>query len=221
MRNVKNDKKNKINDIVSIVKVSSLLFIGIILCRTFNTSISAALLDMKECNQYVFFCVPMIIIILTYYIWTFSNKNKIYTSKSTLSNIETSLFIVIFSVIILICGLKETQYKLLYLFIIITTTIQFGMKQGLIALTFATFIILAMDILLIPSTEVSNYFQDDLILAGVFFLTAWPLGFYVKIENQHIEKLESLINIDWLTELNNHGYFCEILMEKRQRVLYQ
>lgn len=214
MRNVKNDKKNKINDIVSIVKVSSLLFIGIILCRTFNTSISAALLDMKECNQYVFFCVPMIIIILTYYIWTFSNKNKIYTSKSTLSNIETSLFIVIFSVIILICGLKETQYKLLYLFIIITTTIQFGMKQGLTASTFATFIILAMDILLIPSTEVSNYFQDDLILAGVFFLTAWPLGFYVKIENQHIEKLESLINIDWLTELNNHGYFCEILMEK-------
>ena len=88
------------------------------------------------------------------------------------------------------------------------------MKQGLIASTFATFIILAMDILLIPSTEVSNYFQDDLILAGVFFLTAWPLGFYVKIENQHIEKLESLINIDWLTELNNHGYFCEILMEK-------
>lgn len=45
-------------------------------------------------------------------------------------------------------------------------------------------------------------------------MTALPLGFYVKIEKQHIEKLENMINIDGLTELYNHRYFCDSLSEK-------
>ena len=58
---------------------------------------------------------------------------------------------------------------------------------------------------------VNNYFESDLILAGIFILTAWPLGFYVKIESEHIKKLENIANVDGLTELYNHRYFHEIL----------
>ena len=76
MKNVENYKSKQINDIVSIVKVSSLLFVGIILCRQFNTNITSVLLELKKCNKYLFFCVPMIIIILIYCIWTFSNKKR-------------------------------------------------------------------------------------------------------------------------------------------------
>lgn len=50
-----------------------------------------------------------------------------------------------------------------------------------------------------------------MILAGIFILTAWPLGFYVKIESEHIKKLENIANVDGLTELYNHRYFHEIL----------
>ena len=71
-----------------------------------------------------------------------------------------------------------------------------------------------MDLIFIASSEISAYFQDDLLLSGIFFLTALPLGFYVKIEKQHIEKLENMINIDGLTELYNHRYFCDSLAEK-------
>ncbi len=212
MKDVRNDRRNQINDIVSIVKVSSLLFVGIILCKTFNTNISIVMFELKNYNEYVFFSIPLIIIILIYCIWSISNKKRKYSN--IFNNFEIVLFISMFSLITLICGINQSQYKVLYLFIIITTTIQFGMKSGIIVSIISSFIILVMDLIFISSSEISAYFQDDLLLAGIFFLTALPLGFYVKIEKQHIEKLENMINIDGLTELYNHRYFCDSLAEK-------
>ncbi|KHD15009.1 bifunctional diguanylate cyclase/phosphohydrolase [Clostridium butyricum] len=212
MKDVRKDRRNQINDIVSIVKVSSLLFVGIILCKTFNTNISIVMFQLKNYNEYVFFSIPLIIIILIYCIWSFSNKKKKYIN--IFNNFEIALFISMFSLITLICGINQSQYKVLYLFIIITTTIQFGMKSGIIVSIISSFIILVMDLIFISSSEISAYFQDDLLLSGIFFLTALPLGFYVKIEKQHIEKLENMINIDGLTELYNHRYFCDSLAEK-------
>lgn len=212
MKDVRKDRRNQINDIVSIVKVSSLLFVGIILCKTFNTNISIVMFQLKNYNEYVFFSIPLIIIILIYCIWSFSNKKKKYIN--IFNNFEIALFISMFSLITLICGINQSQYKVLYLFIIITTTIQFGMKSGIIVSIISSFIILVMDLIFISSLEISAFFQDDLLLSGIFFLTALPLGFYVKIEKQHIEKLENMINIDGLTELYNHRYFCDSLAEK-------
>lgn len=212
MKDVRKDRRNQINDIVSIVKVSSLLFVGIILCKTFNTNISIVMFQLKNYNEYVFFSIPLIIIILIYCIWSFSNKKKKYIN--IFNNFEIALFISMFSLITLICGINQSQYKVLYLFIIITTTIQFGMKSGMIVSIISSFIILVMDLIFISSSEISAFFQDDLLLSGIFFLTALPLGFYVKIEKQHIEKLENMINIDGLTELYNHRYFCDSLAEK-------
>lgn len=113
----------------------------------------------------------MIIIILIYCIWTFSNKKDIYfkNKNNILDNLEIAFFIFIFSIITLICGINQSQYKVLYLFIIITTTIQFGMNNGVIVSILSSFIILIMDILFMPNSEMSAYFQDDLILSGIFF----------------------------------------------------
>ena len=88
------------------------------------------------------------------------------------------------------------------------------MKSGLNVAYISSTVILFMDILMLPREQVNYYFQNDLVLAGVFILTAWPLGFYVKIEQDHIKNLESVINIDGLTKLYNHRYFCDSLNEK-------
>lgn len=214
MKSVKNDRQKQIDDIVSVVKLSSLLFTGIILCKEFLKSNSAAIWEIKHYYTYVFLCAPLMIIVLIYFGWTFSTKKKIKNKyRSILNTIEISSFILLFNAIILICGANESQYKFLYFFIIITTTIQSGMKQGLIVSGISSLIILIMDIIMLPNVEVNTYFQNDLILAGVFILTAWPLGFYVKIEREHISKLQDMINIDGLTELYNHRYFCDILSD--------
>ncbi|ACD52391.1 diguanylate cyclase [Clostridium botulinum] len=214
MKIIKDDKQKQINDIVSVVKISSLLFVGIILCKQFIENNSSAIWEINNYYKYVFLCTPLMALILIYLLWTFSNGNKIKNKYGkVLNKIETMMFVIIFSTIILICGVNQSQYKLLYLFIIITTTIQSGMKQGLIVAGISSFIILTMDIIMLPNAEVNVYFQDDLVLAGIFILTAWPLGFYVKIEGEHIKNLEDMINIDGLTELYNHRYFCDSLVE--------
>ncbi|MFT8344553.1 MAG: diguanylate cyclase, partial [Clostridium beijerinckii] len=159
--------------------------------------------------------IPLMVSVLIYLIWIFSTKNRFNKRYvDILNKIEIAIFIVVFSIIIFICGVNESQYKFLYLFIIITTTIQYGMKQGIIVSCISSLIILAMDLFMEPNVIVNTYFENDLILAGVFILTAWPLGFYVKIEAEHIKKLEELINIDGLTELYNHRYLCDSLAEK-------
>ena len=215
MKSVKNDRQKQIDDIVSVVKLSSLLFTGIILCKEFLKSNSVSIWEIKHYYTYVFLCTPLMIIVLIYFGWTFSTKNKIKSKyRYILNKIEISSFIILFNIIILICGANESQYKFLYLFIIITTTIQSGMKLGLIVSIISSLIILVMDIIMLPNVEVNAYFQNDLILTGVFILTAWPLGFYVKIEREHISKLQDMINIDGLTELYNHRYFCDILSDK-------
>lgn len=215
MKSVKNDKQKQINDIVSVVKLSSLLFVGIILCREFVKNNSSEIWEIENYYTYAFLCTPLIIISLIYCIWIFSIKNKIRNVYEIIfNNIEIVLFIIVFTIIILICGANQSQYKFLYIFIIITTSIQSGMKQGLIVSGISSLIILVMDIVLVPNAAINTYFQDDLVLAGIFILTAWPLGFYVKIEGEHIKMLEDMINIDGLTELYNHRYFCDTLTEK-------
>ncbi|AQS06819.1 bifunctional diguanylate cyclase/phosphohydrolase [Clostridium beijerinckii] len=214
MKNVKNNKQKQINDIVSVVKISILLLIGIILFQNFiNNNLTVWVPEM----YYTVIClfIPLMVSVLIYLIWIFSTKyrfNKRYVD--IINKIEIAVFIIVFSIIIFICGVNESQYKFLYLFIIITTTIQYGMKQGIVVSCISSLIILAMDIFMEPNVIVNTYFENDLILAGVFILTAWPLGFYVKIEAEHIKKLEELINIDGLTELYNHRYFCDSLAEK-------
>ena len=212
MENIKNDKQKQINDIVSVVKLSSLLFIGIILCKYFYKMDSSMLYSYYT---YIYIFTPLIGLMLIYFIWTFSTKNKIKNDYEDLLNkIEIAIFLGIFSMIIFTFGANQSQYKFLYLFIIITTTIQSGMKRGLIVSGISSVIILSIDIVMFSNVEVNTYFEDDFILAGIFILTAWPLGFYVKIEREHISKLQDMINIDGLTELYNHRYFCDILSDK-------
>jgi len=152
---------------------------------------------------------------LIYIIWVFSTKKRMYLRyMKYFLVIENSIFIAIFFVVIMLSKDYQSQYKFLFLFIIITSTIQAGMKQGIIVAAVSSSILLCMDLIKGMGSEVNTVFQNDLILAGMFLLTAWPLGYYVKLEKDHIEKLQSLANEDGLTGVYNHRYFYEKLREK-------
>lgn len=212
MKDIKNDKQRQIKDIVSVVKLASLLFVGIILFRSFSNNEIKDFWDVRSFGAYTFLFSPLIIIGIIYCIWSFSvNESKNY---GKICKIEAVIFMSLFTIILLVCGVDQYQCKLLFLFIIITTTIQLGMKSGLTVSIVSSLIILSLDMLLLSDLEINSCFQDDLVLAGVFILTAWPLGFYVKIEHDHIKYLERMINIDGLTELYNHRYFCDALSER-------
>lgn len=213
MDEIQNNKLKKINDIVSVVKLSSLLFLGIVLFRyVFEKGLE------KE-NGYYNITTAMfsiLVLALIYYSWTFSRVEKLKIKYIKYINIiENYVFILIFLVVIIFSGSYESDYKFLFLFIIITATIQCGMKQGIIVSFVCSFLILAIDIIFIPYTHnhVNQYFQNDLIMSGIFILTAWPLGFYVKTESEHIEQLQAMVNEDGLTGVYNHRFFRDILRD--------
>ncbi|MBU5485947.1 diguanylate cyclase [Clostridium sp. MSJ-11] len=212
MNNIEDNKRNQINDIVSAVKLSSLLFAGIGIFKCFSIESSKIVQNMIPMYMII---SAILVLALIYFIWAFSTTKKFNLKRiKRIQLIENSIFIIIFSIIIFRSGAYASEYKFLFLFIIITTTIQSGMKHGIIIATISSAIILTMDIVYAPKAPINQYFENDLILVGVFLLTAWPLGFYVKVESDYIKKLQSLVNEDGLTGVYNHRFFHDSLREK-------
>lgn len=69
------------------------------------------------------------------------------------------------------------------------------MKHGIITSLVSSIIILAIDLILAPKAPVNIYFETDLILVGVFIMTAWPLGYYVNIQKEDLRQKEEEVNI--------------------------
>ena len=77
MMNVNSDKQKQINDIVSIVKLASLLFVGVILCKyLFSTDNSLMKAPIDYYNISIVF-INVFILLLIYFMWSFSIDTKI------------------------------------------------------------------------------------------------------------------------------------------------
>lgn len=213
IRDVNNSKNKKVDEILSIVKISSLLFSAIAFLQYIFGCIS-----YKNRLPAYYSIVPALISICLlsaiYLLWNIASLNRYKDHINKIQWVEIILFMVIFVIAILVSGANASNNKFLFLFIIITSTIQGGMNRGVIVSIFASGIILSIDISFVGNSPVNVYFQNDLILAGVFVLTAWTLGFYVKTENEHINELQKLVNEDGLTGVYNHRYFYDKLREK-------
>lgn len=214
MNKIEDDKHKQINDIVSVVKLASLLFLGVILFKYFSRY-STLSEQNYNINGNLFMSISILIFLFIYVIWTYSAINKINIKYIRFAQIfENLMFILLFFIAIIMSGANTSEYKLLFLFIITTATIQSGMKEGITIACISSALILIMDLLCEPNVAVNQYFENDLILSGIFILTAWPLGFYVKIESEHIKKLKSLANEDGLTGVYNHRFFHDVLRGK-------
>lgn len=189
MNDIRDNRSNNINKIVATVKLASLLFCGIIICTKFFSGN-----NFEPNPKYKSFSILALLtftglMLLIYWLWSILYIKKIqYKYAKAIEIIENLIFIVIFSGLIMISGNDASQYKFLFLFIIITSTLQLGMRQGLVMAYISSAIILAMDLFMAPSENINMYFQNDLIMAGVFILTAWPLGHYVEIEQENLNK---------------------------------
>lgn len=215
MTKFEDGRQKKIQEILSIVKLSSLLFAGIIFFK-YLFSDNHVIVNTQSSYYSLLACITAIFILsLIYVIWaSFSLKRFNLKYIYRIQLIENFIFIFIFFIIILLSGGHISQYKFLFLFIIITSTIQLGMKQGIIIACISSLLILVTDLVLVANAQVNEYFENDLILAGIFLLTAWPLGYYVKIEKEHIERLKNLANEDGLTGVYNHRFFQDSLRMK-------
>lgn len=201
-------KKQRIEQLLSIVKLACLLFPTVI---TFQNLASLTSTENSLIPYSVFIAI---ILGFTYYIWSFTTKKKISVHYSDMIALVEHfiLGLILFSIVLLSGGVHSPN-KFIFIFIIITATIQLGYKPGLYVAGIASLSILAMDLYLARDLTINPYFENDLSLSGVFLLTAWILGTYAEAERTHINYLEEMVNYDGLTKVYNHRYFFEQLQQ--------
>lgn len=212
MLNFENVRRKKVEEIVLIVKLISLFFCAIVFFGSKDINNTEEL--YKQFN-FITLSIVSITLFLIYYFLKVSSRRSNYSFRVEFKDIvESFFFIALFSSVIAFTDGYSSQYKVLYLFFIITSTIQFGRTYGLIIAFICSGIVLVLDLLAVPNNIVNTYFQNDLILTGIFVLTAWLLGYYVAIEKKYREELLDLANKDELTGVYNHRYFQEAIQNQ-------
>lgn len=195
MCEIKENNQKNINDIVYVVKLASLLFCTLIINDHFNLKYDFFTSSMN--NNFYLYQIGIISlgIILVYLLLSFSTKvfTK-YQAKKYIYHIENYFFICIFSLLIILSGAHIYQYKLLFMFIIITATLQSGKKHGMFIACISSLVILLVDLISFRGIGFNEYFENDLIMAGVFILTSWPLGHYVQIEEENLNNKNIELN---------------------------
>lgn len=196
------------------MKLVSLLFSSIILYNYFPQNNSN---DENISYSALFTILLSLITSIIYLIWSFfAIKTRRFKNILFMQRIENMFFIFIFTVLIIISGKYNSQYKYLFLFIIITTTIQRGLKSGMFISIISSLIVLTIDLFMAKCNGINTYFENDLILSGVFILTAVSLGYYVKLGNESIkQKNIQLENLNKkLNEKDSQRKYIEELLFK-------
>jgi PAS domain S-box-containing protein len=160
-------------------------------------------------NNYVILFIPMLLMI-SILLWSFS---YIYIFKfrniKIVQIVEDCIFTFMLCTLIFLSNTYQSQYKYLFLFSIISSTISLGKKYGLIVATVSSIIILFIDLFFAPNLKVNIYFENDLMLALGFIMIAWVLGEYKRFESDQREMLEAELK----EQLRQHDYIEEMLLK--------
>ncbi len=208
------NKNSKIHEILSIVKLGSSLFLSLTMLNTYFKINDLSTTSGESYFLFLGSTITILTVSILYFLWLFVAVKKLNRKQYIITSmIEHFFLLFIFSLIILISGAYESNYKISFLFIIITSTIQLGMRCSLIIAGIASCFLLGMDLTMAPAHLINQYFSNDIIICAIFFFTAWPLGYYNKLGKEHIEALEGLVNIDDLTGVYNHRFFQQSIHE--------
>ena len=169
MENLDLKLEKKINDKTSIIKLILLLFCDLIM---YSTILNKYNIYINSQNDYIninYLGGEVLIFIWTTLMWWFFTIklcNSIYIEFIRI--IENCIYIMIITILIILSNMHLSQYKLLFVIIIIISAIELGMKYGLFISVISSLIVLGIDLIYLPNIGVNRYFQDDLILTGIF-----------------------------------------------------
>ena len=160
--------------------------------------------------QQIVITIILVGILLVYLLWI-SLQSKINSKWSIWHLIDPVISMSIALLSVMFTGSYQSNYKFLFIFVILFTSIECDRKISLVVSILSAVIILGIDLICTPSVAVNTHFEDDIVLAFVFVIISWTVSYYDEIHKKHIAYLKDLANIDGLTELYNHRYFYDYL----------
>lgn len=221
MNNFINKSENNLSMMLSIVKIAIIVFISIITYINLPKYwVDLNILNNGQFNIYstgFFLCITGI----CYMVWLIINR-KISQSSNIFRIswlLENIFFIAIICLPIYLSTVYESEYKYLFLLLIMSSVIQYGSRYGIITSLFSSIFILGADLLYAPINDGINlYFQKDLIMAGIFIFIAWILGYYVDMEAENNRKKDKTLEIlsTELEEKNKERQEIESLLLKNK-----
>lgn len=151
--------------------------------------------------------IALAVMTLMLVVWLFVFYNFQTSKKSVF--FEIPVFFALLITAQAVSGLHESYYKFLFMFIIVSYTIERGTRVGVWLGAVSSIIILGIDLIFGNTADVNPYFENDIALSAMFISVAWILGYYVRLERGHIDHLKEQANVDGLTGLYNHRFFHE------------
>jgi diguanylate cyclase (GGDEF)-like protein len=212
---INDTRSNQIRLMFLTLKILALFFTAIPIFQYFYSSFKSAAGHYYD--NLISMSIGLAITFVVMLLWV-SLANK-QIKRTAFQITEIVIFFAVFIFAIYVSGANESYYKYLFLFIIVTYTIEYGMKTGIIIGAVSSVIVLSFDIIYGGFATLNTYFQDDLALSAMFVIIAWTLGVYVKMEHTHIDQLTEYANIDGLTGLYNHRFFHKYLSEISEKCL--
>lgn len=203
------NKRIQINQILHIVKIASLSFPAIAFFQYYVKSNAS----FQFLRHGILLIAVLLIILAFYSLWSFLQV-KLSSNSIMKTWIDPAISLTIAFLSVMFTGTYQSNYKFLFLFVIISSSIECDLKLSMSISAISAVIILAIDLIFTPVAAVNTFFESDLVLACVFLIISWTIGFYVNLENKHIEDLKLVAKIDGLTGLYNHRYFYDSLIEK-------
>lgn len=205
MINIEKKKDNELRDIIVIIKLSAILFCIVALVSNLYTN-GGFQFDYDAIKVEKTISTGMVLSLIYLGVSIVTKKGKKDGDFYSIL-VQRIVYNTIFICIILISGANKSDYKFIYLFLVMQTTLEYGMLDGLLITILASVSLLSMDYIWFDGDFLQNSFiQNDLILVGVFILLAWIMGYFIKNSSKKVSELVSLVNKDSLTGLFNLEY---------------
>jgi len=199
------NKNKQVEQIIQIIKIAS-LSLPMVAFLVYYYRITSSM------SFSIYYSIPLfaLILIVVTLIWVLI-RLKLKAAKKV---VDPVISITLASVATYLTGSYQSNFKFLFLFVIISSSLEYSKKTSLMIAGISALIVLGIDLIFSPQVPVNTSFESDLILAGIFMLVAWMLGLYVNLEKKHIEELKEMTKMDGLTGLFNHRYFYDIIKVK-------
>lgn len=184
------ESKGNITNILIITKISMMIFIMVIAYM----DLSQFYLEIKMINKNRFsiyksaFFLFLIFMIYAFYKLVTQNIEQYYNVFKLRWLLENIFYMIIISLLDYFFAQYANEYKYIFLLLILSCTIQYGPRYGMITSLLASINVLGNDLIFAPIKDSINmFFQKDVIVTGIFIVIGWVLGYYVDLiaaENQ-------------------------------------